>query len=777
MTSVAKVQASTLIEALRAALSAAAETHGGMEPPVAVLWTDPEGEWQSVLPALRASIPSLYTLGPYDVDKRTGPVIWLKTLIEGELPDVHTKDAPTPILYLPKVRRQTLQISSECPADLRPLVELQFRGSAWHQKNGRDMTVEAFLKQPAIGLDIGTDKLTWEALHRALPVLMSTPLGELRNRRLTADDFNRLSISDPVRSLLAWLNDREAFRFSCDEAQWGSFLDTCRSKFGVDPEAVAPQAVADRILNGDLKLEPVWTRFTESPKSFPKIYGLMAGATAVDLLRMKHDRSPKENEKGEGAIRTALKQVRGISDNEARRLIVRLQEEHQHRTTWIWADIGHAPLAGILDSLARLAKATERALNRATLPEMVAAYAAEDWQADGAALETLVRLPGGADGDLIQSAVHKLYEPWLARTAHNFQALVKADEDAYFRLVSPVEGEEGVCLVFVDGLRFDVGGILCKVIEGRGAKVSLQHRIVPLPTITSTGKPYASPAHDMFTGGDPNGEFLPSLKGSGRGYTKDELHKALTGMGVHVFDDGQLAMATNAKKGAWIEIGNIDEDGHNLNDRLMTQILREVDKIADHIMDLLQAGWRSVRVVTDHGWLFLPGSLPKVELPKSVTVRKGQRSASLQGTSETTLPTYPWHWNPMVRLVSPPGIGVFYANVSYAHGGVTLQECVVPDIRVEAMAGARGASIISVEWKRLKCRVTVDVGSSPVKVDIRRVGSFGSIADQAKDFTRSGSENLFIPDDDLEGQEADIVLLDASNTVVATRRTTIGGGR
>jgi hypothetical protein len=315
------------------------------------------------------------------------------------------------------------------------------------------------------------------------------------------------------------------------------------------------------------------------------------------------------------------------------------------------------------------------------------------------------------------------------------------------------------------------------VLEGRGTKVGLEHRIVPLPTITSTGKPYASPAHDLFTGGDSNGEFVPSLKSSGRGYTKDELHKALAGMGVQVFDDGQLAMATNAKKGAWVEIGTIDEDGHNLNDRLITQIMREVETIADKVVNLLQAGWRSVRVVTDHGWLFLPGSLPKVELPKSVTVRKGQRSASLQGTSETTLPTYPWHWNPKVRLVSPPGIGVFYANVSYAHGGVTLQECVVPDIRVEAMGSARSASIIGIEWKRLKCRVTVEIGSNPVKVDIRLVGSFGSVADQAKDFTGSGAENLFIPDDDLEGQEADIVLLDASGAVVATRRTTIGGDR
>ena len=34
------------------------------------------------------------------------------------------------------------------------------------------------------------------------------------------------------------------------------------------------------------------------------------------------------------------------------------------------------------------------------------------------------------------------------------------------------------------------------------------------------------------------------------------------------------------------------------------------------VESLLAAGWREVRIVTDRGWLLLPGGLPKTDLPK-----------------------------------------------------------------------------------------------------------------------------------------------------------------
>ena len=61
----------------------------------------------------------------------------------------------------------------------------------------------------------------------------------------------------------------------------------------------------------------------------------------------------------------------------------------------------------------------------------------------------------------------------------------------------------------------------------------------------------------------------------------------------------------------WAEfLDDIDSDGHNKGLRLAEEAPRHVAKLAKTVERLLSAGWQRVRVVTDHGWLLLPGGLP-----------------------------------------------------------------------------------------------------------------------------------------------------------------------
>jgi hypothetical protein len=57
------------------------------------------------------------------------------------------------------------------------------------------------------------------------------------------------------------------------------------------------------------------------------------------------------------------------------------------------------------------------------------------------------------------------------------------------------------------------------------------------------------------------------------------------------------------------------------------------------IQNLLTAGWSSVRVVTDHGWLYCPGGLPKAALPKHLTESRWSRCVAIKGDSEVSVPT------------------------------------------------------------------------------------------------------------------------------------------
>src|SRR5207245_8761016 len=112
----------------------------------------------------------------YNPGARTGQVIWLKCIVYRTLSDVSQPEGVVPILYLPEVDRQQLRAAGECPELLQPLVELQYRGAVWHQRGGRDWSVEGFLtSEHGLGLDVAQNTATREALFRALPLLAMEP--------------------------------------------------------------------------------------------------------------------------------------------------------------------------------------------------------------------------------------------------------------------------------------------------------------------------------------------------------------------------------------------------------------------------------------------------------------------------------------------------------------------------------------------------------------------------------------------------------------------------
>ena len=271
----------SLVEGLIASLGRTLHTPEGTVPPVAILWTDQDPVWRPVVSRLRTELPHLFTLGDYDPQTRTGPTIWLKCIVDRALPDAPPPDI-TPILYLPGVSRQELRAGGDCRPAYQPIVELLFRGRAWHQDNGKDWSVEAFLvADEGLGLDVARDTLTRDAIARALPVLAATPLDGLRGRRLDAQDFDHLTVPDPVRDLLRWLSAPDAFRSGLDESRWQTFCLVCRSTFAVDPKDQDRQAAAQRLMQGGGDWDDVWQRFAEAPRTYK---GIAVGRCCMKTL-------------------------------------------------------------------------------------------------------------------------------------------------------------------------------------------------------------------------------------------------------------------------------------------------------------------------------------------------------------------------------------------------------------------------------------------------------------------------------------------------------------
>ncbi|MEJ7711055.1 MAG: hypothetical protein WKF84_14620 [Pyrinomonadaceae bacterium] len=204
-----------MLDAVLASLQAAgAYNRNDQVAPAAILWTDKERQWETLLPELRQRLPQLLTLGDYLPATRTGPAIWLKCMIARTIPEADWAEDTTPILYLPGTSRADLRAVEECPRTLQPLAELQYRGTYWTQVNGKDWTLLAFLSSNdgGLALDVARDAATNEAMCRALFRLAETPIASLRGKRLEAADFNALLAPEPARDLLIWLDDPTAAR-------------------------------------------------------------------------------------------------------------------------------------------------------------------------------------------------------------------------------------------------------------------------------------------------------------------------------------------------------------------------------------------------------------------------------------------------------------------------------------------------------------------------------------------------------------------------------------
>jgi len=147
-------------------------------PPAALLWTDKDGQWQQLLPRLRACLP-IFTLGAYDPKERIGPAYWLRCVVAGTLPEYKLSPGQVPMLYLPGLSARELRAVADLPRLVQPLAELQYRGVVWKQKNGRDWTIRAFVQQN-LAIEVGKDAKTKDALVAALSHLADKPLADLR---------------------------------------------------------------------------------------------------------------------------------------------------------------------------------------------------------------------------------------------------------------------------------------------------------------------------------------------------------------------------------------------------------------------------------------------------------------------------------------------------------------------------------------------------------------------------------------------------------------------
>ena len=473
-------------------------------------------------------------------------------------------------------------------------------------------------------------------------------------------------------------------------------------------------------------------------------------------------------------MRDALRKLTELPHRKACDEVARLEATHGKRRSWVWSRLRQTPLADALESLARLAAAVRSPLGGGTPDDVAAAYRERGWQADVAGWEALAGL-GLAEETVVADAVRHLLEPWLEDSARAFQDAVRRKPLPGPGGQPAVTAEEDGCLFFVDGLRYDLGRQLLKHLEQRGFRARLDTRWAALPTVTATAKPAVSPVAATVEGEVLGADFAPRFAGTAQPVNAQRLRDGLEQQGYQIVGQGAFDAPHRAAARGWAETGTIDKTGHNEQSGLPSRLPEELDRLADRIAGLLQSGWRSVRIVTDHGWLFLPGGLPKVALPKHLTESRWARCAVLSGSGSPGVPCVPWYWNPAEEFATPPGIACFNTSDAFSHGGLSIQECLTPDILVEREPGAAPVAIESVTWVRFRCHVEVSGGGERRIADLLLGGPAGeSVVQSPKRVDQDGSASLVLADDEHEGALLAVVIKDAEGRVLAFRETHVG---
>jgi hypothetical protein len=676
------------------------------------------------------------------------------------------------------VSRQTFRGAPGFPNDARHLFALQYQGHFWTQQNGKDWTPFAFLtsQEGGLGLHVARDRATNDALVEQLENVLRAKVTELRGHHLEASDFHQLVTEDPHGMLLQWIGAPDGVRKQWPPDRWRGFVATSKTLFALDPEKDGQIVAIERLVSGSGAWELAWNRYREAPNSFVGVRRALDLAQPKDLLDSGNERIPAKNKSQEDALRSALKGLAHLSKGPALDTLSKLAAEHLKRADSVWGTLGEAPLASAAAQLGILAERVRQGGAGHDWNALADTYRSIWWQIDLAAWKAVATVRENRDLEAVSAALRAVYLPWLEEISSRTDALVSSYPNSAAVKSRTLQPTPGTVVVFVDGLRCDLGFELARLLEGFALTADVQLSWSALPTVTATAKPAWRPLAERLHCGDAMSPAFEPLTEDGRPLKSQGFRELLSEIGFKWLDSSTLGDSSTS---AWTEAGAFDRYGHDDGIRLAWRIEEELKGVAYRIRDLLNAGWKKVLVTSDHGWLLLPGGLPSAQLPAHLTVTKWGRCAVGKPGAQHGFREVPWFWSAAHGVVLAPGVSTFRSGMEYAHGGLSLQENLTAFVTVSAPSPVVGGiRIANVKWSGLRVQIQIEGNISGVTVDVRtRPADAGSsllnASQRSKTVDDAGRISVVIENDDLLGTAAVIVAVRDAG-VVAKQTVTIG---
>jgi hypothetical protein len=743
--------------------------------PTVVLWPDEERLWAQTIDELRASFPLLWTLGEYDPGKATGPAVWLRYKIETQ------QGADVQVIYLPGVGRSAFRNAEQCPKPLTHLFALQFQGQFWTQKNGKDWTPFAFLSSDngGLGLDVASDLETKKAIQECLPALLKVDVDSLKTGRLEAADFRAIVTPDPARTLLRWMSDPVRIKQEQEKAgtAWASFCAVCRKNYHLDPEKDGAITAAEKLTSGKGAWPTVWQRYKDEARLYPGVKSLLESFSASGLFEPPSEYRPLSNRAEEERLENDLLALGATTQTDAVAKVKALAAEHGPRAKWVWAKLGESPLAVAVGHLKELAETVESTGNPGTWEALASYYSSTGWKADRSVLRALDAARTNAAGKAVTAAVRAVYIPWLEKLASFTQAQAVKYPAHGSKACRALPAEDSTVYLFADGMRMDIARSLEEKLLGSGMPVDVAFRFdwAALPTVTATAKPAWMPLAEMLGGPLEGMGFQAKEQANGKALTHPRFKQLMAELGIVYVEATELGSPSGC---GWTEHGSIDTYGHEQGAKVAWRVDEELTGLEQRIAELLKAGWAKVKVVTDHGWLMVPGGLPKTDLPKHLTASRWKRCAIPGPGAQHGYPLTSWFWDAAEAVVLAPGISSFEAGMEYAHGGLTVQEALIPSLTVSAKHAGMAKSVVlkELKWSGLRLNMVLE-GAHGLMVDVR-----SKVADAGSSFAASPvsalgdgqKTSILVEDDFAMGSKAFLVVVGEGGQVIFKHEIVIG---
>lgn len=748
--------------------------------PACIIWPDPDLEWKHAVERLRILTKNVLTYGSYNKETKSGPAIWIRYALAAST-GLLESDGKIPILYLPGVRIKHLAPSSKYDKKLEFIIELQYRSKVWKNRN-TEWHLEDFLKD-TLGIDIKSDDLTREALKRSFPYLLDLEVNVLRDRLIDDKFLDQLLCGDIIAELLSWIDNPQKLKENLNEANWVAFSNRAKSEYSIDITSETQLTAAEMLAKHEDAWLEVWKAYSESPDKYPHI---------IDILRMLPLPSfeapismssiegwPKWNDDMEISLRNELRDLKGKTPEEAKSTLEKLYSEHSIRAGLPWKNVVSSNCLKALIAINRSIEFMRDFNINGNLKSLTEGYANKGYKIDSSMIEAM-KFATGIDREAVAIAIRSVYLPWLGMVCEQYQRKMylegsNRDDPPQF------DGGPDGCVIFVDGLRFDIAKKVSEKLRDKGLIVNESIYTSPLPTLTSNCKPAISPIAHLFKGVDGSIDFEPQPFIEGQLISK-RFSELLESNGWK-YCRHSSGIPKKQDRPLWVEYDDIDIEGHSKGSKVAERVESHISEICSTVIGLLESGWSKVQIVTDHGWLLMIDGLEKAVLMKSLTENRYGRCATIKGeVDKSDMLIVPWYWNKDVDVALARGAGCFIANVEYSHGGASLQESQLLRLTVKASDSLSlfNVGIESIEWKGMRAQIRLNKEASGGKyADIRlRPGDpKTSITKDKKPelVDEFNGVKILVDNDDYIGKKAYIVILDSNQMNVILQKETIVG--